>query len=101
MAALRLAAGEYASYPAYARQFAAVGLADEAAAAAAAHRSGRPREVPERLVRAVALVGDAGEGRERLGDYRDAGADLPVVYPVTTEGDRARSLAATIHALAP
>jgi len=36
MLALRTAAGEYASYPAYARQFALMGLEDEAAQAAAA-----------------------------------------------------------------
>jgi 5,10-methylenetetrahydromethanopterin reductase len=101
MDALRRAAGEYASYPAYARQFAAVGLGEEAAAAAAAHRARRPQEVPERLVRALTLVGDAGSARHRLQAYRDAGADLPVVYPVTGVTDPAGSLAATLDALAP
>lgn len=101
MEALRRATGEYASYPSYARQFAAVGLAEEADAAAAAHRAGRSPEVPERLVRAVTLVGDPGSARDRLQAYRDAGADLPVVYPVTAGPDPDRSLAATIDALAP
>ena len=101
MAALRRATGEYASYPSYARQFASVGLAEEASAAAAAHRAGRPQEVPEGLVRAVTLVGDAGSARDRLQAYRDAGADLPVVYPVTAGPDPAGSLAATLDALAP
>ena len=99
--ALRAAAGEYASYPAYARQFAAAGLADEADAAAAAHRARRPELVPEALVRAVALRGDPGAARERLEAYRDAGADLAVVYPVVAGPDPERSLVATIRALAP
>jgi alkanesulfonate monooxygenase SsuD/methylene tetrahydromethanopterin reductase-like flavin-dependent oxidoreductase (luciferase family) len=101
MDALRRATGQYASYPAYARQFAAVGLAEEAAAAGAAHRAGRPLDVPERLVRTLTLVGDAGSARERLQAYRDAGADLPVVYPVIGEPDPVGSLAATLRALAP
>jgi alkanesulfonate monooxygenase SsuD/methylene tetrahydromethanopterin reductase-like flavin-dependent oxidoreductase (luciferase family) len=101
MDALRRATGEYASYPAYARQLAAVGLGEEASEAAAAHRARRPLEVPERLVRALALVGDVGSARERLQVYRDAGADLPVVYPVTGHDDPAGSLAATLRALAP
>jgi alkanesulfonate monooxygenase SsuD/methylene tetrahydromethanopterin reductase-like flavin-dependent oxidoreductase (luciferase family) len=101
MDALRRATGEYASYPAYARQFAAVGLGEEASAAAAAHRARRPLEVPERLVRALTLAGDAGSARERLQAYRDSGADLPVVYPVTGATDPAGSLAATLNALAP
>ena len=53
--ALRGAAAEYASYPAYARQFATVGLGAEAATAARAHRDGRSEDVPDALVRAVTL----------------------------------------------
>lgn len=101
LAALRRAAGEYASYPSYARQFSAVGLGEEAAAAARAHSSGRTREVPEAFVRAVALVGDPEAARERLDAYRIAGADLRVVYPVIGGAEPARELAATLRALAP
>jgi alkanesulfonate monooxygenase SsuD/methylene tetrahydromethanopterin reductase-like flavin-dependent oxidoreductase (luciferase family) len=99
--ALRRATGEYASYPAYARQLAAVGLGEDAVKAAAAHRADRPREVPEPLVHALTLAGDADSAHERLQAYRDAGADLPVVYPVTGAVDPGGSVAATIHALAP
>jgi alkanesulfonate monooxygenase SsuD/methylene tetrahydromethanopterin reductase-like flavin-dependent oxidoreductase (luciferase family) len=99
--ALRRAAGEYASYPAYARQFAAVGLEAEATAAAAAHRAGRPQDVPEALVRAIALPHDPAAAARRLGEYRDAGADLPVVYPVVAGQDPEASLTATIRVLAP
>ena len=91
---------EGAPIPAYRRQFERSGLAAEAAAAAAAHREGRPEAVPETLVRAVAITGDAEDARARLRAYRDAGADLPVVYPVVAR-DRSSSLLGTVFALAP
>jgi alkanesulfonate monooxygenase SsuD/methylene tetrahydromethanopterin reductase-like flavin-dependent oxidoreductase (luciferase family) len=96
--ALRSAAGEYASYPAYARQFEQAGLGEQARAAAAAVRAGRPDEVPEALVRAVCAVGESAA--ERIAAYRDAGADVPVVYPVAV-GDPAPSMERTLLALAP
>ena len=99
--ALRAAAGEYASYPAYARQFAAMGLGDEAAAAGAAHRAGAPQAVPEALVRSVCLPADPAAARARLEGYREAGADLPVVYPVATPEDGAGSVEDTLRAAAP
>lgn len=99
--AVRTAAGEYASYPAYARQFAAVGLEAEAAAAAQAHRDGRPEDVPEALVHAVSLPMEPAEAAARLREYRGAGADLTVVYPVVAGEDLGASLTDTIRALAP
>ena len=104
MADLRAAAGQYASYPAYARQFVAMGLGAEAAAAADAHRSGRPQDVPDAFVRRICLVGDPAVARERLQAYRDAGADLPVVYPVVNAGartDGANAVSRTLQVLAP
>ena len=101
MRALRTAAGEYATYRAYARQFALMGLEAEAERAAAAHVAGRPDDVPERLVRSVALVGDPFAARERLDAYREAGADLPVVYPVATGSDPIGSVARTLIAAMP
>jgi len=98
--ALRAAAGEYASFPAYARQFASMGLESEARAAAAAHAAGRPDHVPKTLVRAVCLVGDGATARERLDAFREAGADLPVVYPVASGGDPSGSVAATLRTAA-
>ena len=86
LAAAKAATGEYASYPAYARQFSLMGLGSHAEAAAAAHRAGRPDDVPDELVRAICLVGDAAAVRGRLDAYRDAGADLPVVYPMLVPG---------------
>jgi alkanesulfonate monooxygenase SsuD/methylene tetrahydromethanopterin reductase-like flavin-dependent oxidoreductase (luciferase family) len=97
MNAVRAAAAEYASYPAYSRQFAQVGLGEEAAVAAEAHRAGRPHDAPERLVRAVCAFGD--DAPARIAELHDAGAE-PVVYPVTT-GDAPASIEATLLALAP
>jgi 5,10-methylenetetrahydromethanopterin reductase len=98
MTVLRSAAGEYASYPAYARQFAQLGLGTEAEAAAAAHRAGHLESVPEVLVRAVSAVGDRAPAR--IAEFREAGADLIVVYPVPV-GEPAASIEGTLLALAP
>ncbi|HWO70575.1 MAG TPA: LLM class flavin-dependent oxidoreductase [Actinomycetota bacterium] len=100
LAALRAQAGTYASYPAYRRQFHQVGLGELADRAAAAHGAGRPEEVPEALVRAVCVLGDVAAAAERFTAYRDAGADLPVVYPVPCLDPRS-SVVGTLLALAP
>jgi alkanesulfonate monooxygenase SsuD/methylene tetrahydromethanopterin reductase-like flavin-dependent oxidoreductase (luciferase family) len=97
---LSAAAAQYASYPAYARQFEAMGLGEEARAAAEAFRSGRVGGVPEKLIRSVAAVGDAHEAAARLDDYRAAGADVVVVYPVPVL-EPTSSILATLFALAP
>jgi alkanesulfonate monooxygenase SsuD/methylene tetrahydromethanopterin reductase-like flavin-dependent oxidoreductase (luciferase family) len=99
--ALRRGAGEYASYPAYARQFQAMGLEAEALAAAEAHRAGRHDEVPEALLRAVCLPDDPHAAADRIRAYREAGADLPVLYPVAVDGSAPASLLTTIEAMAP
>jgi alkanesulfonate monooxygenase SsuD/methylene tetrahydromethanopterin reductase-like flavin-dependent oxidoreductase (luciferase family) len=99
--ALQAAIGEYASFPAYARQFASMGLGHMASEAAAAFTAGRPEDVPEALIRQVCLSGDPAAARARLEAFRDAGADLPVVYPVVTGGDPAGSATETLRALAP
>ena len=97
MGATRAAAAEYASYPAYARQFEQVGLGTEAAAAAEAHRAGRVEDVPEGLIRAVTAFGD--DAATRIAEYTEAGAN-PVIYPVAVDGSAA-SIEATLLALAP
>jgi 5,10-methylenetetrahydromethanopterin reductase len=91
--ALRPQAAQYASLPHYRRQMEAMGLGAEAEAAARG-------EVPDALVRALCLVGDPRAMGERLGEYRAAGADLPVVYPVPVL-EPVSSLLATLLALAP
>jgi alkanesulfonate monooxygenase SsuD/methylene tetrahydromethanopterin reductase-like flavin-dependent oxidoreductase (luciferase family) len=98
LAVLKAAAGEYARYPAYARQFEQLGMRAEAAAAAAAVRAGRPQDAPDVLVHAFTAF--AERARERLDAYRQAGADLVLVYPVAV-GDPAPSIEGTLRALAP
>jgi alkanesulfonate monooxygenase SsuD/methylene tetrahydromethanopterin reductase-like flavin-dependent oxidoreductase (luciferase family) len=100
MSAIRRAVAEYASSPAYLRQFEAVGLGAEARAAAAAHEEGRPEDAPDSLVRAVALVGSASEAKARIEAYRQAGAELPIVYPVPCLDPRS-SVLGTLFATAP
>jgi alkanesulfonate monooxygenase SsuD/methylene tetrahydromethanopterin reductase-like flavin-dependent oxidoreductase (luciferase family) len=95
VAALRDAASQYAGMPTYRRQFEAMGLGEEAAAAA---RS--PAEVPDSLLRAVCAWGGRDEALERLDAYRRAGADPVVVYPVPVL-DAASSILATVLGVAP
>jgi alkanesulfonate monooxygenase SsuD/methylene tetrahydromethanopterin reductase-like flavin-dependent oxidoreductase (luciferase family) len=97
MAVAKAAAGEYARYPAYARQFAQLGLGAEAAAAAAAVAGGRPQDVPDRLVNAVTVFGDVAP--DRLARYAAAGADLTLVYPIAV-GEPGTSILGTARALA-
>jgi len=82
----RAAAAEYGSYPAYARQFAAMGLDPTDADA----------------VVAGVMLTDQAKAADRLEGYRTAGARLPVIYPVLPPGvpssDAVRS---TIEVVAP
>jgi len=98
--ALREATGEYAAMPRYRRQLETLGLGDEAEVAAKAWGAGRPDEVPEELVRSVCVLGGRDEGRAGLAAYRDAGADLVVVYPVPAV-DAVSSIVGTMLAAAP
>jgi alkanesulfonate monooxygenase SsuD/methylene tetrahydromethanopterin reductase-like flavin-dependent oxidoreductase (luciferase family) len=100
MGALRAMAGQYASIPHYRRQMEASGLGDAARTATAAMEGGHPDQVPEELVRALCLLGDAEAAKRRLEEFRDAGAALPVVYPVPVL-DAPSSIMATMLAVAP
>jgi 5,10-methylenetetrahydromethanopterin reductase len=99
--ALAVVAGEYASYPAYRRQFEAMGVGAAARAAATARAAGRepsPDGVAP-LLDAVCLSGKSA--RSRIEEFRAAGCDLPVVYPVPFGPDAAGSVARTLRELAP
>jgi len=83
--ALLAAAAEYSSYPSYARQFEAMGVAPSA----------------EAVVDAICLRGDREAAKERLEAYRQAGADIPVVYPVLAPGEGAEASLTVLRALSP
>ena len=101
MEGLRAMTGLYASYPAYERQFAAMGFAEEAAAAAAAHRAGRGGDVPDGLVRALTVTGGRAEALARFDAFHQAGADLVLWYPVAAGADPLSSVRETVLAAAP
>jgi 5,10-methylenetetrahydromethanopterin reductase len=82
MGPLREMAARYAALPQYLRQFEAMGLGEEARLAAKAFAEGRPQDVPESLVRAVAVTGGRREVVARFEEFRRAGADLVFCYPV-------------------
>ncbi|MGI8616966.1 MAG: hypothetical protein ACR2L4_09360, partial [Actinomycetota bacterium] len=83
--ALLAAGAEYASYPAYARQFEVMGV----------------ELSPEAVVDAVCLRGDPALARERLDRYRHAGAGLPVVYPVLAPGEGGDEALTVLRTLSP
>jgi alkanesulfonate monooxygenase SsuD/methylene tetrahydromethanopterin reductase-like flavin-dependent oxidoreductase (luciferase family) len=93
--ALAPAAGEYAGFPNYARQFETMGLGGPARAAAA----GDPRG-GETLARALCVWGVRTEAGARLAEWRDAGADLVVAYPVPAL-EPLSSILGTVLAAAP
>jgi alkanesulfonate monooxygenase SsuD/methylene tetrahydromethanopterin reductase-like flavin-dependent oxidoreductase (luciferase family) len=82
----RAAAAEYGSYPAYARQFAMMGL--------------DPTDA-EAVVAGVMLTDRAGAA-DGLEAYRAAGARLPVIYPVLPPGvPSSEAVRSTIEVVAP
>jgi alkanesulfonate monooxygenase SsuD/methylene tetrahydromethanopterin reductase-like flavin-dependent oxidoreductase (luciferase family) len=100
LAALGEVAGQYGAMDRYRRQLDAMGLGREAGSAAAAWESGRPTEVPRSLLRALCVWGTREEALDRLAAYKQAGADLVVVYPVPAQ-EAVSSTMGTILAAAP
>jgi 5,10-methylenetetrahydromethanopterin reductase len=100
MSALKQMAGQYAAIPHYLRQFELMGLGEEAAMGAKAYQAGRVEEVPEPLVRATAVTGGRGAALARFHEYRDAGADVVLCYPVAAL-DPFSSVLGTVLAAAP
>jgi alkanesulfonate monooxygenase SsuD/methylene tetrahydromethanopterin reductase-like flavin-dependent oxidoreductase (luciferase family) len=98
--ALGEAVGMYASFPNYRRQLEREGLGDAAAEAVEAHRSGRDEAIPGALLDALCIRGGREDAVARLEQYRAAGADHVVVYPVTAQ-EPLSSLIGTIMAAAP
>ena len=98
--ALRPMTAMYASIPHYLRQMEAMGLGEEAGLAAKALDAGRPQDVPEDLVRALAVLGGRSEAMARFERYFKAGADLVLCYPVSAL-EPFSSILRTILAAAP
>lgn len=73
----------YGGLPFYNRHFRNLGFEREAEALA----KGDPTGASDRLVDAVALVGPAARCRERLGAFRQAGIELPIIVPVAVGGE--------------
>lgn len=98
--ALGEAVGMYASFPNYRRQMEGEGFGDAAAEAGEAYRAGRPQAVPRAMLDAFCVRGGRDDAVARLEEYRAAGADHVVIYPVTAQ-EPASSLIGTIMAAAP
>jgi 5,10-methylenetetrahydromethanopterin reductase len=82
LSTLREMTGRYAAIPHYLRQLELMGLGREAGIAAKAFATGRLDDVPEALVRALAVLGGRKEALTRFDEFVQAGADLVLCYPV-------------------
>ncbi len=87
-AAARRGLSGYATVPFYNRQFARSGFEQEAAAALAAaqrrDRDGVRAALTNEMLDAVALIGPVPRCAERIEAYRESGADLPVIVPISS-----------------
>jgi alkanesulfonate monooxygenase SsuD/methylene tetrahydromethanopterin reductase-like flavin-dependent oxidoreductase (luciferase family) len=100
--AAKAATGTYAALPAYAAAFRSMGLSSaDVDAAGDAARAGRLQDVPASLAQALVALGPVGSAHDRLRAYRDAGADLVIVYPVAAGPDEVGSVHRTLTDLAP
>ena len=91
------------------RSFTRAGYGDAVQAIRAAHRAGDRAgalaAVPDEMVDAINVVGDEALVRDTISAYRQAGVDVPVVFPLTwgAAGQDALepTLRAAIASLAP
>jgi alkanesulfonate monooxygenase SsuD/methylene tetrahydromethanopterin reductase-like flavin-dependent oxidoreductase (luciferase family) len=100
LAALRDMTGQYAAHPHYLAQLERMGLGDSGRAAASAREAGHPEDVPESLVRALAIVGGRAEAVAAFREFHEAGADLVLCYPVAAQ-EGFSSVLGTVLAAAP
>jgi alkanesulfonate monooxygenase SsuD/methylene tetrahydromethanopterin reductase-like flavin-dependent oxidoreductase (luciferase family) len=92
---LGAASAEYARFTNYARQFDLMGLGEPAQAAA---RGDEAAELS--MARALCVWGSREEAMSRFTEWRDAGADLVIVYPVPVLEVQS-SILGTVLAAAP
>jgi probable F420-dependent oxidoreductase len=92
----------YAVVDAYARMFEQAGYADAVAEVRARHaagdRAGAVAAVTDEMVDGIDFVGTADQVRRRVGDYADAGVDVPIVFPLPWGADRRAVIEATLVA---
>jgi probable F420-dependent oxidoreductase len=94
----------YAVVDAYANSFERAGFGDAVRAIRAAHfagdRAGALSAVTDEMVSAIDVVGDETLVRDTVNTYRNAGVDVPVVFPLTWGGEAPDALEATLEAAA-
>lgn len=100
--ALRRLIAFYASFPAYRAMWRQSGFAEEMARveAAGSEMETVVRAVSDRMVDALGLIGDPAAVHSGLQGFRDAGVDLPIVYPFAA-GPSEQAYRDTIEGLAP
>ena len=99
VAALELEATRYVRLPWYESQFRRMGLWSEAEDRLGSRDRRSAKQLARRAVEATCLHGEADHALARLAEYRDAGADVVVVYPVAA-AEAVSSLQGTMMALA-
>lgn len=100
--ALRRLIALYASFPAYRAMWRQSGFAAEMARveAAGSEMEAVVRAISDRMVDALGLIGDPAAVHRGLQAFRDAGVDLPIVYPFAA-GPSEQAYRDTIEGLAP
>ena len=93
-------------FPRYNRALAEQGFAEEASAIRQAYLEGRrgkdlARLVPDQMVNAIAAIGTPEECKQRIEEYRRAGATLPIIAPRFSGQGAKEQIMAVIRALAP
>ena len=100
VAALELEATRYVRLPWYESQFRRMGLWSDAENRLGSRDRRPAAELARRAVDATCLHGEPDHAIARLAEYREAGADVVVVYPVAA-AEAVSSIQGTMMALAP
>lgn len=92
----------YAVVDAYARHFSRAGFAEAVAEIRSAHQAGDRTAalaaVTDSMIDAIDVVGDASLVHQTVERYRQAGVDVPVIFPLTWGGDGMSALEPTLAA---
>lgn len=92
----------YVVVDAYAQSFARAGFGDEVETVRTAHANGDRAAavagVSDRMLDAISIVGDEKLVASAVATYREAGVDVPVVFPVVPRNGRAEAVESTLRA---